>query len=200
MGSWWGMDLLGYRQTAAFPAFTNNTAAYNTRILNTNNTIGLIIRANGAQTNNLQEWQNSGGTALSVVDANGQMGVQTNTPQANLDVNGTAKIGVNGSVLTGILKGTVSFPNSSLPGGGPDILLTATLTGVLANALPGASVIINPRNNLNNNSTGGNDVIINWARISGNGQITVSFGSQNGNRIAPGGGGVQVLFDVTVIQ
>ncbi|NIT59558.1 MAG: hypothetical protein GWN00_26065, partial [Aliifodinibius sp.] len=103
-------------------------------------------QANGTQTNNLQEWQNSAGTALSIVDPNGQVGIQTTTPQANLDVNGTAKIGVNGTgtVLNGIIKGTISIPNQNIPGGpGGDLIVTVTLTGNLANAVPGATVMIN---------------------------------------------------------
>ncbi|MDO8240702.1 MAG: hypothetical protein Q7T51_01850 [Candidatus Moranbacteria bacterium] len=52
---------------------------------------GLVIRANSAtQSANLQEWQDSVGNVLSVVDKNGNIGIGTVTPTAKLDVVGQA--------------------------------------------------------------------------------------------------------------
>lgn len=51
---------------------------------------GIAVRGNAGQTGNLQEWQNSTGSALSVINAAGRMGVGTNAPSSDaaIDVNG----------------------------------------------------------------------------------------------------------------
>jgi len=49
-------------------------------------TVPLVAKAFAGQTAALQEWQNSSGVALSVVDALGRVGVLTATPSANLEV------------------------------------------------------------------------------------------------------------------
>lgn len=45
-----------------------------------------IIQANATQTTNLTEWQNSSGTALSVVDKNGNVGIGTSTPTSTFSI------------------------------------------------------------------------------------------------------------------
>ncbi|HVY72769.1 MAG TPA: hypothetical protein VG984_01805 [Candidatus Paceibacterota bacterium] len=51
---------------------------------------GISVRANsGSQTGNLQEWQDSSGNPLVVVDPTGKVGVGTSTPHWNLQVAGT---------------------------------------------------------------------------------------------------------------
>lgn len=53
---------------------------------------GLVIRANsGSQTANLQEWQNNSGTAFSVIDKTGNLGIGQTSPTAYLHIKaGTA--------------------------------------------------------------------------------------------------------------
>lgn len=73
-------------------------------------TIGQIIKGAASQTANLQEWQNSSGTALAVVTAAGNVGIGTASPSEKLDVSGTVKAtsykssdgsaGVSGSFTT----------------------------------------------------------------------------------------------------
>lgn len=50
--------------------------------------VPLKIKANATQTANLQEWQNSSGTALTVVNANGSLGVGTANPTQTATFNG----------------------------------------------------------------------------------------------------------------
>ena len=52
-------------------------------------TVGLAVRGAASQSANLQEWQNSAGTVLSVVDENGFVGAGTATPGYPLTVNNT---------------------------------------------------------------------------------------------------------------
>ncbi len=52
---------------------------------------GLVVQAGGAaQTSNLTEWQDSTGSALSVVAADGSVGIGTSTPANKLDVTDTS--------------------------------------------------------------------------------------------------------------
>ncbi len=50
----------------------------------------MVVRAASGQTANIQEWQNTSGTALSVVDANGNVGIGTSAPIGLLNVSGAA--------------------------------------------------------------------------------------------------------------
>ncbi|MFZ5376876.1 MAG: site-specific integrase [Patescibacteria group bacterium] len=79
--------------------------------------VPLSIRANASQTANLQEWQNSSGTALSVVNASGNLGIGTTTPSQNLHIQGNAR-------LTGALYDV----NNSVGTAGQ--VLSTTTTGV----------------------------------------------------------------------
>lgn len=56
-------------------------------------TKGVIIKAAGSQTANLQEWQNSSSTVLSAVDSSGNLGIGTATPTKPLDVTGDVMLG-----------------------------------------------------------------------------------------------------------
>jgi hypothetical protein len=48
---------------------------------------GIVVKGASGQSANLQEWQNSAGTALAVVDASGNVGIGTTSPTSKLDVN-----------------------------------------------------------------------------------------------------------------
>ncbi|MBN1386795.1 hypothetical protein JW968_07560 [Candidatus Woesearchaeota archaeon] len=54
---------------------------------------GLVVRKAGSQSVNIQEWQNESGSALTVVDESGNVGIGTDDPSARLHVNGTSNIG-----------------------------------------------------------------------------------------------------------
>jgi hypothetical protein len=49
----------------------------------------IVARGASLQLANLQEWQTSGGTPLSVIDMSGNLGVGTATPTARMDVSGS---------------------------------------------------------------------------------------------------------------
>lgn len=125
----------------------------------------------------------AGGDYRLFLKAGGNVGVGTNDPQAKLDVNGTAKIGTDGSVLTGIYRAvnqTVYIGRN----------VTATGTGItftVTGARIGGNVIINPRGfNFVNNT-----INIISSRVTGDDEVTVYFyNSAAGNR----------SFDITVIQ
>ena len=54
--------------------------------LQTASSVGSTIKGAASQTANLQEWQNSSGTVLSVVDASGNVGIGTASPKINLHI------------------------------------------------------------------------------------------------------------------
>ncbi|HRH26059.1 MAG TPA: tail fiber domain-containing protein [Candidatus Paceibacterota bacterium] len=57
-------------------------------------TKGLIIRGASNQSSTLQEWQNSAGTALTVINASGSIGIGTTTPAEKFDIyNGNIRFG-----------------------------------------------------------------------------------------------------------
>jgi hypothetical protein len=70
-----------------FTAGTSNS--YNSKFLNTTDAIGVIVQANSTQTKDLQEWNNSSGTVLNVVDHSGNVGIGTSAPGTMLDVHGS---------------------------------------------------------------------------------------------------------------
>ncbi len=105
MAAYHGMDLLGGRVTGTSPTFVAGTSgAYNTRILNTSDSIGLIVRANATQTANLVEVQNSSGTALAGFTATGiAFGI---TPTASTHL--TTKLYVDTKSISGDVTGTLA--------------------------------------------------------------------------------------------
>ena len=93
MGAYHGMDFYGARMTTTAMAFTTGTGAnYNSRFINTNDAVGLIVQANSTQTKDLQEWNTSGGTVLNVVDHAGNVGIGTSAPASMLDLHGSLSL------------------------------------------------------------------------------------------------------------
>lgn len=111
-----------------------------------------------------------------------QLGLKTKTPAATLDVNGTAKVGVNGAVLTGILRATEL--SSGLIGTG-----TATISFTVAGAKVGGNVIINPRTTDFNAAFN-----IVSSRVSADNTVTIVFLNNTGSAVS------NITFDLTVIQ
>jgi hypothetical protein len=68
---------------------------------------------------------------------NGNIGINTSTPAAKLDIEGTTKVGVGGSVINNIIRRTA---NISVPGPVPSCY---THTFSVPGAMPGASVVVN---------------------------------------------------------
>jgi hypothetical protein len=120
-------------------------------------------------------------------DTNKELGIGTNTPSANLDVDGTAKIGTAGTVLNGIIRYTnvsMNVNNVSTTNAITVVLNAGTFSAVKQNA----TVIVNPRTSL---PTG---AAIAFARANANGQITVKFVNTTGNQ------SFNYSYDITVIQ
>jgi|GEM_PF-2409362 len=110
-----------------------------------------------------------------------ELGIKTNSPNANLDVNGTAKIGVGGTVLSGIFRATGQTQASIGIG---VVSKTFTVTG----AAVGGSVIVNPRVDFAAN------FYILSSRVSSSNTVTVTFNNTSGSAI------LNRVFDLTVIQ
>ena len=70
-------------------------------------TKGLIVRGASGQTNNLQEWQNSGGTNIATVDASGN--IRGNSVRTNSDY--TSLLEANSGGYVRITKQTAATPN-----------------------------------------------------------------------------------------
>ena len=86
-------------------AFMQTNGDTNGFLLNTNALAnkGLVIRASPSQTANLQEWQNSAGTALSWVGSNGSI-----VSQGTIYVNGNSIIDVYGTTSGTRIRSTIS--------------------------------------------------------------------------------------------
>ncbi len=111
MGSYWPTILMGDRQNATFPAFTNGVAGTSIIIASARDaSVSLGIQANSAsQSANLTEWRNAAGTVLSSVDAAGNIGAGTASPGSKLDVKGTLR-------LSGSTSGYVGFAPAAAAG------------------------------------------------------------------------------------
>lgn len=128
-------------------------------------------------------------------NTNKELGINTNNPQAALDVNGDFKMGTSGTVLTGMYKFQVTFTggntnvaaqrqvivNINVPGGTPALSTDATVLVSPVADMTGTNVATS----------------IGWARVNSTTQIRVC--------IANGGSATYTLsnntkFNVTVIQ
>jgi hypothetical protein len=121
------------------------------------------------------------------ITGTGNVGIATITPAAVLDVSGTYKLGTAGTVLTNMIKTSVTFTdNSSFTYGSPTEVETVTVTGANVNA----TVIVNPRTALPSS------VSLAWARVVSSN--TVAIGFVNADAIGHPLG--TITCDVTVIQ
>jgi len=75
--------------TGRFGIYTKGTASARLHVKGGSDEVQVAVQANATQTYNLQEWQNSGGTAQSVVDENGYIGIGNPAPTNWLTVNPT---------------------------------------------------------------------------------------------------------------
>lgn len=104
MAAYHGIDLYGGRVTTVQPAFlAGSSNQWNTRILNTTDAIGLIIRANVAQTANLQSIQNSAGAEIAGITPAGNVFTQTPTASNHAVTKQYADEEIRTSQLTNIV-------------------------------------------------------------------------------------------------
>ena len=91
--------------------------------------LGLVVRGVTSQSGNLQEWQNSGGTALASVSSAGAFTVPSLTVSGDLTVNGTTT-NINTTNLLvedkNIIIGDVATPSNTTADGGGITLKGAT--------------------------------------------------------------------------
>ncbi len=73
---------------------------------------GIVVKANATTPGNLQEWQNSSGTALSVVDASGHVGIGATSPATNLEVNGALRL--SGTGVDSFVTPTTATANTKI--------------------------------------------------------------------------------------
>ncbi len=132
---------------------------------------------NGASTNQTN--------ALVLGNSNTNVGIGTSTPNTGtkLDVDGSFKLGSSGSVLSNIIKTSVTVNPASVTTAGTTTV-TATVTGASSNA----TVIVNPRSTL---SAG---LAIAYAYVSSSNTITIAFITNTA--VDP----PSMTLDVTVIQ
>jgi len=119
------------------------------------------------------------------VQGSGEVGIGTTTPAAKLDVNGTTKLGTNGTVLAAVIRATVTKDVGPIGTNG-----TITVTFAVPNAVPGASVYISPANDLPDGTN------ISYARVSANGTVTAKFSNSTNSTVDPG----NMNYFITVIQ
>lgn len=87
--SWWGLQLIGNKQSSVDYTPTNYGAAddYGVLIPNQQATkIALMIRGATGQSGNLTQWETSTGIALGAVTANGNFAIGTGTTSAKLHI------------------------------------------------------------------------------------------------------------------
>lgn len=108
------------------------------------------------------------------IDNAGRVGINTTTPSAILDVNGTTKIGTLGTALTNIIKTTVNVDVAPIAAGST-ILVAWTVT----NAATGSTVSVSPATSL------ANGLIIAYARVSAANTVELKFTNVTGASIDP---------------
>ena len=105
---------------------------------------------------------------------NGNLGINTTTPSAKLDVNGTFNLGANGTVNSALIRETVNVDVGSIPANGElDVIIP------VANVTTNAVVSVSPSADLLSG------IIIAWARVSSPGNVKVRFRNLTGGAINP---------------
>jgi hypothetical protein len=116
---------------------------------------------------------------------NGNTGINTSSPQDMLDVNGTTRLGTNGTALSEIIKVTVSKNVAAISANS-----SGTESFSVANAQTTSTVYISPASSLTDGLT------IAYARVSAAGNVEVKFTNTTGAVIDP----PAMNFYITVIR
>jgi hypothetical protein len=115
----------------------------------------------------------------------GNVGIGTYSPDAKLDVSGTVMLGVNGTIITNMIKVTVNVNLASVAANS-SLIQTFAVT----NAVTTSTVAISPAIALSDG------LVIAYARVSAANTIEVKFTNVTGVAIDPG----QMNYYITVIQ
>lgn len=140
---------------------------------------------NNATVNNGLAFQTNGGITRMVVTSAGNVGINTTSPQAKLDIEGNVKLGTTGSVLAHVIKTTVNVNLPSIPG-----LASVTQTFTVTNAEINSSVLISPATAL------ADGLIISYARVSAANTVEAKFMNATSAAINP----PAMDFFITVIK
>jgi hypothetical protein len=116
----------------------------------------------------------AGSTTRLAIDTLGNVGVGTITPVALIDVDGTYKMGTNGTVNTALIKDTININVGSVSANGELDIIVA-----LANVTTNGAVSVSPAADI----TSG--IIIAWARVSAPGTIKIRYRNLTGVAIDP---------------
>jgi hypothetical protein len=112
--SWWGLELLGSRQSDAPTFVSGGSADPGLSVINTTPSVpALIVKGAGSQSGDLQRWVNSSDTTLAKVDASGNL--------TSPIINATTGFRVNGAAASGQV----------LRGNGTNIVLSADTREIL---------------------------------------------------------------------
>ncbi len=131
------------------------------------------------------QFRNNGNQNRMSIIANGNVGIGTTTPTTKLEINGTTKIGTNGTAINEIIKVTV---NKDIPSVAADSQQAVTFA--VTNAALNSSVYISPASAL---PAG---LIIAHARVSVAGTVEVAFYNVKVTAIDP----AAMNFFITVVN
>lgn len=129
-------------------------------------------------------------------NTNKELGIGTNAPAANLDVNGTFKMGQNATVLSGMYKFQVTYsPGAATIAAQRQSIITLTVPAGTPALNADGNVIVNPAADIPIN--GNSALSIGWARVASNNSIKICLinaGASVYNSTT------NIKFNVTVIQ
>ncbi len=129
---------------------------------------------------------NSGSYNFFMNGSTGNIGLSTASPSATLDVNGNFKLGSSGTVLTNIIKGSVTINSFPIGIAGTTTTQNVTVTG----ANTGASVVVSPESAL------AQGVTIAYAYVSATNTVKIGFTYSGTVSINVS----KTTYDITIIQ
>jgi hypothetical protein len=154
----------------------HSNAAPTTRIQFTNSATGAFtndglvlgislssLQAHILQNENRPLWFGTNGSEQMRIDSLGNVAIGTTKPTAKLDVHGTVKIGVSGTILNSIMKQTFEVEIPAIISG-EEQMISIPFPDVIEEA----SVYISPGSNMSG-------LMIGYARVSSPGNIEVKF-------------------------